>query len=271
MDLRVEVAKTSRTLRRFVDARAVLPLEGLFVDRVDGLRRLSEALDLAAEGQGSAIFLTGQPGIGKTRLAREALALAKARGFTALEGRAYPLEAGLAYAPLLAAFTPLLRSLRPCSLKTLVSGLPDLGRLFVGLRLPAPSFQEGLGDPALEKTRLFEGVSRLIERLSLKAPLALFIDDLHSADPASLELLHYLARSLPDRRVLLLATCNDEAWDSCPALRSLVESLEREGLSEEIVVTPLEPEAIEEMARGILGGAVATDLASLLNARAGGT
>ncbi len=61
-----------------------------FVGRDDELRRLAEALSLAAKGQGGTFFLTGQRGIGKTRLAREALAIAKRCGFTGLEGRAYP-------------------------------------------------------------------------------------------------------------------------------------------------------------------------------------
>ncbi|MBI2864597.1 MAG: AAA family ATPase [Chloroflexi bacterium] len=249
------------------------------VGRDDEQRRLAAALDSAADGQGGTVFLTGQPGIGKTRMAREALALAGERGFTVLEGRAFPLETGLAYAPLIDAFALLLRNLPSSSLQTLVDGLTDLGRMFVDLRIPAPSFPEGPGDPALEKTRLFEAMSRLVERLTVTAPVALLIDDVQWADPASLEMLHYLARGLPDRRALLLATFVDEAWDSSPGLRSLVESLEREGLSEEIVLSSLEPAAVEAMMRGILDGcgpgghpgAVPGELVSLLNARARGT
>ncbi|MDO8670441.1 MAG: ATP-binding protein, partial [Dehalococcoidia bacterium] len=105
---------------------APLPLVG----REEEMSRLGAALDLAAEGRGGTIFLTGEPGIGKTRLAREALALAKDRGFTTLEGRAYSIEVGLAYAPFLDAFGQILRGLHPVHLAALVDGLPDLGRLF---------------------------------------------------------------------------------------------------------------------------------------------
>ncbi|MBI2864762.1 MAG: ATP-binding protein [Chloroflexi bacterium] len=170
-----------------------------FVGRDDELRHLATAQDLVARGQGRAIFLTGQPGIGKTRLAREALGLASKRGFTVLEGHAYPLEVGLAYAPILGALNPLLRKVGSARLAILTSGLPDLGRLFSGLRLPAPP---PLDDPSLERTRLFEAILRLIERVARRAPVALFVDDLHWADPATLQMLHYVARGLPEQRVL---------------------------------------------------------------------
>lgn len=256
--------RTNPTLRRPFGSGPKSP----FVGRDEELRRLSAALNRAAEAQGSIVFLTGQPGIGKTRLARETLALAKKCGFTALEGRAFPFQAGLAYAPFLDAFSPLLRSLSSSRLKALVSGLPDLGRLFGELRLPQP---EHLGDPALEKTRLFESVYRLLERLTQEAPVALFIDDVHWADPASVELLHYLARGLADQRALLLATYGLRESDTACGLHSLLVPLQRRGLAEEISVPPLEPEAVDKLVRGILEDELPSHLPALLNARARGT
>ena len=133
------------------------------VGRSAEMDQLVAQLSRAAHGQGCAMFLVGEAGIGKTRLAHEALALAREQGFLVLEGSAYALEGRLAYAPILAAFGPFLRRLDSPRQAQLVSGLPDLGRLFTDLRLPAPL---PLGDPALEKTRLFEAVARLLERLT---------------------------------------------------------------------------------------------------------
>ncbi|MDO8670725.1 MAG: AAA family ATPase [Dehalococcoidia bacterium] len=240
------------------------------VDRESELRRIIAALTLASEGQGGTIFLVGQPGIGKTRLAKESLALAKGRGFTALEGRTFPMDGSLAYAPFLDAFGPLLRSLDSIRLAVLVEGLTDLGRLFGVLRLPLPSFpSEGSGDSALDKTRLFETVSRLLERLTQEAPVLLVMDDVHLADPASLDMLHYLARGLLDKRALLIATYSEDAMDTSPGLRSLVVSLKRGGLAKEIVVTRLHPDAVDMLARGILGGKAPAGLIALLHTRAG--
>ncbi len=157
------------------------PARPPLVGRRAEMDRLAAQLSRAARGQGCAIFLVGEAGIGKTRLAHEALVLAREQGFLILEGSAYELEGRLAYAPILAAFGPFLRRLDSAHQARLVSGLPDLGRLFTDLRLPAPL---SLGDPALEKTRLFEAVARLLEQLTRETPVLLFLDDLHWADPS---------------------------------------------------------------------------------------
>ena len=214
------------------------------------------------------MFLVGEAGIGKTRLAHEALVLARERGFLVLEGSAYALEDRLAYAPILAAFGPFLRRLDSPRQTRLVSGLPDLGRLFTDLHLPAPL---PLGDPALEKTRLFEAVVRLLERLTRESPVLLFLDDLHWADPASIELLHYLARGLADQAVLVLGTYRAEEIDTARGLRSLVTSLRRAGQASEQILARLEPEAVAELAAGMLGSRAPGELLTLLGARAGGT
>src|SRR5258708_405577 len=134
---------------------------------------LAGRLSVVTHGQGCAMFLIGEAGIGETRLAHEALVLAREQGFLVLEGCAYALEGRLAYAPILAAFGPFLRRLDSPRQARLVSGLPDLGRLFADLRLPVP---EPLGDPALEKTRLFEAVARFLLRPPPEAPLLPFLD-----------------------------------------------------------------------------------------------
>jgi DNA-binding CsgD family transcriptional regulator len=238
------------------------------VGRGAEMGQLATRLSHAARRQGGALFLVGEAGIGKTRLAHEALALAREQGFLILEGCAYALEGRLAYAPILAAFGPFLRRLDSSRQARLVSGLPDLGRLFPDLRLPAA---EPLGDAALEKTRLFEAVARLLERLARETPVLLFVDDLHWADPASIELLHYLARGVADQAVLVLSTHRTEEVDTARGLRSLLTSLRRAGLAEEVRIARLGQEAVAELANGLLGSEAPSNLLTLLHARAGGT
>ncbi|MDO8670367.1 MAG: AAA family ATPase [Dehalococcoidia bacterium] len=255
---------TGFSLRRNSGCKIASP----FVGRDEELRRIAAALKLAAEGQGSIIFLTGQPGIGKTRLAREGLALAKRDDFTVLGGRAYPVGAGLAYAPFLDALAPLLRSLDPARLEGLAGDLPSFGHLFVGLGLPPP---EPLNNLSLERTRLFESVSRFLERVAQASPLVLFIDDIHWAEPTTIELLHYLARGLSNQRVLFLATYSSDYMCSSEELQALVAWLERDRLAEEIVIDRLGPESVERIVHGILGEEPQEDLLALLEARAKGT
>ena len=229
---------------------------------------MAARISRVARGQGGAMFLVGEAGIGKTRLAHEAFVLAREQGFLVLEGSAYALEGRLAYTPILAAFGPFLRRLDAPRQARLVSGLPDLSRLFTELRLPASS---SLGDPALEKTRLFEAMARLLERLSQETPVLLFLDDLHWADPASIELMHYLVRGIADQAVLVLGTYRAEEIDAARGLRSLVTALRRTRQTSEVVLVRLEPEAVAELAAGMLGSSVPGELLTLLDARAGGT
>ena len=250
------------------DASSRVQAQPPLVGRGSELGQLATRLSLAARRQGGSLFLVGEAGIGKTRLAHEALALARTQGFLILEGRAYALEGRLAYAPILAAFGPFLRGLDSPRQARLVSGLPDLGRLFPDLRLPVA---EPLGDAALEKTRLFEAVARLLERLARETPVLLFVDDLHWADPASIELLHYLVRGVADSAVLVLGTYRAEEVGLARGLHLLLSSLRRAGLAEEVRLIRLGQEDIAELVNGLLGSETPGDLLTLLHARAGGT
>jgi DNA-binding CsgD family transcriptional regulator/tetratricopeptide (TPR) repeat protein len=247
-----------------VAGSTIVPLVG----RSEELDWVLAALERAASGSGGVLLLAGEAGIGKTRLAVEALTLARQRGFVTLEGAAYPLQADLAYAPVLEALGPFLSALDPRRQAELVGGLPDLGRLFAGLHLPPP---EPLGDAALERTRLFEAVSGLVKRIAAEQPVALLVDDLHWADTASLELLHYLARGLGTRPVLLLGAYRLDEARTHPRLRELVRSLQRLGLAEELPVGGLGPEAVAALAGALLGGEPPAGLLVLLRARAAGT
>jgi DNA-binding CsgD family transcriptional regulator/tetratricopeptide (TPR) repeat protein len=243
---------------------AAIPLVG----RANELDRVRAAIERAHGAMGSTLLLAGEEGIGKSRLAAEALVLAGRRGFLTLNGPAYALHTDLAYAPVLEAVGPFLASLPAGRLGQLVRGLPDLGRLFGNLALPLPA---PLGDPALERTRLYEAVARLVERIAAERPLALWIDDLHWADHASLDLVHYLARGLTDQRVLLLGTYRLDEARTHPRLRSLVRSLQRLGLAEEMTLTPLSTDAVAKLAAAILEGTPPEALLSVLKDRAAGT
>src|SRR5690349_9018831 len=142
---------------------------GVLFGREAELARVDATLARLRAGQGGALLFSGEAGIGKTRLAHEAARRAAALGCQTLTGRGYPLQAELAYAPLVEALGRALRSREPLRRAPLLHGLPELGRLFAGLGLPVPV----AGDPAIERMRLFEAVARLLERLCAEAPLFL--------------------------------------------------------------------------------------------------
>lgn len=174
-----------------------------FVGRADEFSRLRELVAVAASGTPCCALVTGLPGIGKTRLGREVLAFAAAAGFLTVASHSSAPARDTAYAPLVDALGPHLRSLDAASRLELVGGLAPLSLLFSGMDIPAVS---PLGDPELERARITDAVTQLIDRMARMRPLALFIDDVHELDQSSLAVLHALVTILADRPVLLLLT-----------------------------------------------------------------
>src|SRR3979411_1680500 len=95
------------------------PDEALLVGRSAELALLSKTIEEAAKGAGRSVFVVGEGGIGKTRLAAAAAEQAAKRGWTVAMGRAYPVETGVPYALFSDAIVPLLRNLEPTSLTVL--------------------------------------------------------------------------------------------------------------------------------------------------------
>jgi DNA-binding CsgD family transcriptional regulator/tetratricopeptide (TPR) repeat protein len=168
---------------------------------------LTTALDDAASGPGRVLLLGGEAGIGKSRLVIETVAQARDRGFAALEGAAYPLHAALAYAPIFEALGQYLAALPDRDFAAVVAGLPDLGRLLVDPRLPAPPPDDN------PRGRMFDAVGKVLHRLAARQPVLLVVEDLHWADAGTVELMRSIAESVPDHCVLLGTYRSVEAPD----------------------------------------------------------
>ena len=204
-------AKTPRTPR--VPSLPTLLLEGRMVGRVTEFVRLVEAYHASALGQPRFVTISGEPGIGKTRLASEFLTWAASQGATILRGRAFETGGGLAYQALTEALRRFLRAepdptsiLRPVWLAELSKLLPELLERLPDLPVPT-------SDETTARTRLFEAVAKLGSNLAARVPLVLFIDDLQWADQASLELIAYAARRWLEEEnpVLIVFTVRAEA------------------------------------------------------------
>ena len=249
--------------------RRAVPGSTPLVGRGSQLARLEQALDRVLSSRESQIVvLTGVGGAGKSRLVQEVLTLARRRDVLALHGTAGPLQRDLSFAPVVEALRPLLRGAAPDDRRrtaALVDGLSDLARLFDGLPLAPPL---PLGDLGLERTRLFEAVTRLLDRAAGERPIALVLDDLHWADPASLALLHYAVRGLAARPVLVVLAFREAEAE--PGLRDLLAALRGGAAVTEIPLPALDPASVEELARALLGGAVPSGLVALLAERAAG-
>ncbi|MFZ5893647.1 MAG: ATP-binding protein [Myxococcota bacterium] len=183
---------------------------GALVGREAELGELSEAFRQAQTGRGRLFLISGEPGIGKTRLADEASALAAAQGMQVLWGRCWEAGGAPAYWPWLEVLRGSFERIADAELAllgdgtgTLLSLVPELGQRW-GVT-PAPIS----GNAEDARFRLFRAVLALLRRAAGAQALLIVLEDLHAADESSLSLLHFVARELRGTRVCILATFRD--------------------------------------------------------------
>ena len=229
----------------------VAPLVG----RGSELALLSRTIDEAASGAGRSVFIVGEGGIGKTRLAAAAAERAAKRGWSVAIGRAYPVETGVPYAVFSDALLPIVRKLEPATLSVLTrGGAADLGYLFPNLGAPADRDRAISGaDPSEVKARLLWNFTQFLGRLSTKQPLLIVLENLQWADASSLELLHFLARQIDGQKIVLLGTYNDTERDSNPVLRTTEQSLLRIGSLTVQKLAPLDQAEVEDIVQQMFG------------------
>src|SRR5438132_7197458 len=204
----------------------VAPLVG----RAQAFAQLTGRYQQARQGQPQAVLLAGEAGIGKTRLAREFVAWARAQGAEVLSGQAFEMGGRLPYQPLIEAVRPRLQEENAPEDLLDNLWLVELSRILPELRvrysdLPAPT-----QDELAAKGRLFEAVARLVDALAQRGPLVLLLDDLHWVDGASLDLVRYLGRHWKGHGspVLLLSTVRSEGLELNPQLSAELADLGRD-------------------------------------------
>src|SRR5215207_108170 len=229
------------------------------------LAQLQAALADAASGQPSLAFIVGESGVGKSRLVAELQVRAAADGARVLHGDCVELGDGeLAYAPLVTALRPLVRDSDPVLAALPADMLAELATLFPGLG-QARERARGAGDQA----RVFEALLAVIDGLSHEAPVLLVIEDLHWADASTRAFLRFLAATLGDERVLLVATYRPDELHRRHPLRPLLAELERVRALR-IDLAGLTRDELAEQLAGILGSPPDAALVDRLYARSEG-
>jgi DNA-binding SARP family transcriptional activator len=217
------------------------------VGRRAELEALGGAWERAREGRGGVVLVEGEAGIGKTRLVAELSARAAAAGARAATGAALELDGG----PPFAAWSEALRGLVPA-----VPPPPEaadwpgeLARLCPAVvRAWGRRAAQGDAQPDLERARLFEAVAEALAWAAAGAPLLLVLEDAHAADAASVALLAYVGRRLPDLPALLVLTRREAA--PAPDLDLALEGLRRrDALIERLRLGPLDDEELRAVVR----------------------
>ena len=219
-----------------------------FVGRHAEHTALLDAWARAADGTASVVLVGGEAGIGKSRL----LARAGRRGRAherAVAHRWVHQPGRLGPAVRAAGGGPALP--RPAGGR----GRAASGRRGSGGELARllPELGDDVADPVVTDVfttssgRLFELVLGLLHRLALERPVALVLEDLHWADPSTLDLLDFLARNLVDERVLLVATYRTDELHRRHPLRPALAELHRIGAVSTIGLSPLDEAEVAEL------------------------
>ena len=226
------IEKDASTGRR---TRSVVPFVGRFAERA----RIDQLVSAAANGRATRVLLvTGEPGIGKSRLLDHLAERMTMIGGLCLEGRAFEAESARSYG----AWIDALRAI-PADV------VPENARQNLALLRPE------LGPPPAEPTdraRLFDAVLSLLTHLSRQAPLAVILDDLQWLDEASAALFHYVARMLNALEAGLFACAarSGELADN-PAVSRALQALKRDQRVLEMPLAALSAAETAELVRAV--------------------
>ncbi|HEY2443020.1 MAG TPA: AAA family ATPase [Streptosporangiaceae bacterium] len=217
------------------------------VGRVGELARLLALLESVAAGEAAVALVSGDAGVGKTRLVTELTGRARERGFTVLAGRCAELGDSVPYLPLADA----LRSVTgdaSATVAELVADRPVLGRLL-------PDHGPGTADRGdgreLARQQLFGAVLGLLSELAEASPVLLVLEDLHWADRSTRDLVTFLSRVLHRERVAVLGTYRTDDLHRRHPLRPVVAELLRLPNVTPVDLGPLAPAALAAHIAGL--------------------
>lgn len=243
-----------------------------FVGRGDELARLERSLTEAVAGRGGLVFVTGEPGIGKTRTLEEFAQRARDQGALVLSGACYDGDFGPPFGPFAEAIGGHAKRAERAEL------VRDLGVYAAALATLAPVIRERLPDvpervplaPDEERWRLLDAVVQFLVALTQRAPVVLVLDDLHWADRGSIAMLRHVARSARRGRLLVVGAYRDVELDRQHPLADALAALRREVEYERIALTGLAAGEVEELLVGLAAHDVPAALVEAVNAETEG-
>ena len=245
-----------------------------FTGRKAELDRLKQAEKGLRAGEGLAIAITGEAGVGKSRLAEEFLSRAERDGVRVLRGRAEP---GVASEPF-AAWSEVVRAFardapNPLLYRVCAECAAEVAHLVPELRSRLGRDAEYPPGSEPSESRFFEGIFRFLDNLGGEAPVIVLLDDVEWLDSASLRLFEFVARRVSGHPVLLLVTYGNERTSGPGGLDDLVAGLVREHRLELIRLSRFDSTTSIQMLRQMLRGRLPEtggDLAAPVVEKSGG-
>ena len=238
-----------------------------FVGRADLRRRLGDAWTEACRGHRGVVFLSGEAGVGKTRLASEVARAAHEEHATVLFGGC---EEALAapYRPWIEALEHLVEH-APEEVIAAVdpSRLADVGRVIPRVRARVPDLPAVTAtDPETERYLFYSGVVAVVTTLAHRAPLMILLDDLHWADQPSLALLQHVLRNTQHDRLLVVGTYRDTDLARAREFADALATLGRVATIEHLSVGGLDATELTGLVQVAMGAESGESVAALAQA-----
>jgi len=258
-ELGVEPGIATRRIRDQISRASMQPHSGsevparssepALVGREPEWKRLLETWRAAVQGRASLAMVTGEAGIGKTRLIEELLSFASRQGSSIARTACYAAEKPMAYAPVAdwlrsPQFRVKLEELSPAQRSQLARVLPELLGDGHEVETPQP-FTE-----TWQRHHFFEALARAL--LSAPQPVLLFIDDLQWCDPETMEWLHYMLRSSPDAGLMIAAAVRLDEVGVEHAAIAVLNALTRDDRVSQIALEPLSAEETTSLAAQVI-------------------
>ncbi len=222
---------------------------GRLVGREDELGLLLGLLDAAAAGRPVVALVSGDAGVGKTRLVTEFAAAARERGVAVLSGRCAELADSIPYLPLADALRA--AATMPSTGGTLLDALAARPVLS-GLLPDRKDSQPMAGDvPGMVQQQLFGAVLGLLAELATASPVTLILEDLHWADGSTRDLVTFLSRVMHRERLAVVLTYRTDDLHRRHPLRAVVAELLRLPSVTSVHLGPLDPSAMAEHLTGL--------------------
>ena len=253
---------------------SLMPLHIPFVGRSPEYQQLMHIYRQAIQGKVQVVYLVGEAGIGKTRLATEFLGWVGTEGADILHGQAINLSNSLHYQPVIAALRQRLE--RENAPEDLLDDtwLSELTPLLPELRERYPDLPQVSNDETTTRDRLFEAITRLSQALAARRPLVWLLDDFQWADPGSLELLHYLAQRWQESSspIMLLILLEQDALNQDAALRHWLTHLDHLTSTTRLPLIPMNTADLQRLVESLAGerGLSVTEFAGWLFTETGG-
>ncbi|HZD09775.1 MAG TPA: BREX system ATP-binding domain-containing protein [Candidatus Binatia bacterium] len=221
-----------------------------FVGRTHELKVLDGSLGSAAGGAGNCVVISGEAGIGKSRLIGEVRARARQRGFLVLEGRFQEPDRAVAYGGL----ATMLRNELPLADSAPVAGelgppAHSLSRLLAELDLESLEASGGEGEANSRQQTIPEALASWLERKASRQPLLLTVEDLHCSDDASQECLTYLMARLRQVPLLLILSLRTPLPD--PRMAAYMKRLVGAAPVRHLQLQPLKRQEVAAVMRGV--------------------